>query len=119
MINDRNYEELKTSTGVPTINIAEKKAALHHDICEYMINTYIRKNADYGDSFAVLRKEFPEAILVRIGDKYNRLKTLMAKKKAEVIDESLQDTLLDLANYCVMELIEIEFDRLNNCGGDE
>lgn len=121
MINSVNYVrdgELKTSTSVPAPTTAEKKAALHRDMCEFMRTTYIRKNADYGDSFAALRKEFPQAILLRIGDKYNRLKTLMAKKEAMVTDESLQDTLLDLANYCVMELVEMEFDRIKTSEED-
>lgn len=96
---------------------AEIKAELHRDICNFMTNTYIKKNADYGDSFAALRREFPESILLRIGDKYNRLKTLMSQKEVHVVDESLSDTLLDLANYCVMELMEMEFDRINSLEG--
>lgn len=89
-------------------NISDIKCSMHEEICKGLTNVYSNKNADYGDSFSSLRKEFPEAILIRIGDKYNRLKTLYRKKEIFVTDESIADTLLDLANYCIMELIEIQ-----------
>lgn len=82
------------------------KESIHREICEQMHNTYRRKNHDYGDSFATLRQEYPNAILIRLGDKYNRLKALMSGEAAQVKDESIDDTLLDLANYCILELVE-------------
>jgi hypothetical protein len=39
-------------------------------------------------------------------DKYSRLKTLLDGKEQLVMDESIDDTLMDLANYCIMELVE-------------
>ncbi len=77
----------------------------HNRVTSELHDIWKKKNADYGNSFKDLREEYPESILIRIGDKYNRLKTLM-KQKAEVKDESVEDTLKDLANYCIMELIE-------------
>ena len=82
------------------------KEDIHQEICRQMHNTYRRKNHDYGDSFATLRQEYPNAILIRLGDKYNRLKALMSGEVAQVKDESIDDTLLDLANYCILELVE-------------
>ena len=84
---------------------------LHKQICEQMTSTYIRKNNDYGNAFANLRNEIPNAILVRLYDKYSRLKTLMSGEKQMVNDESIDDTLLDLANYCILELIERKLER--------
>lgn len=92
-------------------NAADKKCSMHKNICEYLTEIYTRKNSDYGDSFSSLRKEFPEAILVRIGDKYNRLKTLYKNRECMVKNEPISDTLLDLANYCIMELIEITLEE--------
>lgn len=86
-------------------------ASLHKQICEQMTSTYIRKNNDYGNAFANLRNEIPNAILVRLYDKYSRLKTLMSGEKQMVNDESIDDTLLDLANYCILELIERKLER--------
>lgn len=82
------------------------KVELHSGICDTLNDIYERKNHDYGDSFAKLRNELPNAILVRIYDKYSRLKTLMQGADQKVKDESIDDTLIDLANYCIMELVE-------------
>ena len=87
------------------------KVLVHDGLCKALHNIYKAKNKDYGDSLSSLRKEFPEAILIRLGDKYNRLKALMKNGKAEVKDESIEDTLLDLANYCLMEIVERRVDK--------
>lgn len=88
------------------VAIVENKISIHAEICKELNKVYTRKNHDYGDSFAKLRSEFPDAILVRIYDKYSRLKTLLQYTDQEVQDESIDDTLMDLANYCIMELVE-------------
>jgi len=82
------------------------KVAIHKSICAELTDIYIKKNHDYGDSFAKMRKELPNSILVRIYDKYSRLKTLMSGAEQKVKNESIEDTLLDLANYCILELLE-------------
>lgn len=86
--------------------IEPNKINTHLDICHILNDIYQRKNADYGDSFAKLRNEIPSAILVRIYDKYSRLKNLLEGSDQLVLDESIDDSLLDLANYCILELIE-------------
>lgn len=85
-----------------------KREAMHWQICSRLTKIYRDKNSDYGDSFVKVREEFPNAILIRLSDKLNRLKTLYSSKEQMVRDESIIDTLLDLANYCIMEIIEIE-----------
>ena len=85
-----------------------KKVIMHQQICSRLTKTYKDKNSDYGDSFVKVREEFPNAILIRLSDKLNRLKTLYSGKEQMVQDESIIDTLLDLANYCIMEIIEIK-----------
>ncbi|WP_286375616.1 nucleotide modification associated domain-containing protein [Xylanibacter rodentium] len=78
-------------------------------LAEHMAATYSRKNADYGDSFGVsVRKYGPIAGLTRISDKFNRLESLILKNEQHVADESVTDTLLDLANYSIMLLMELE-----------
>ena len=72
------------------------------EITEKMVDTYKRKNHDYGDSFDKLLEKFGlNALLIHIFEKYNRLETL-SEHRALVLDESIQDTLLDMANYCIM-----------------
>ena len=71
-------------------------------ITSQMLNTYIKKNNDYGNSFDKSMDEFGIAsAIIRMNDKLERLKTL-SKKESMVKDESVQDTLLDLANYAIM-----------------
>lgn len=75
------------------------------------INLYAKKNADYGNAFekGCDNLGFMYAFS-RIWDKTQRFENL-AKKYAEnenadirVKDETLNDTILDLANYCFMFL---------------
>lgn len=47
--------------------------------------------------------------IVRMEDKMNRVKSILLKGTGESqIDESVQDTLIDLANYSLMLLTEYE-----------
>lgn len=84
------------------------KADYHKHICQELTNIYMEKNADYGDAYALLRKEYPASICYRLTDKLNRLKTLYAidAEKPNWALESVTDTLMDIANYAIMELIE-------------
>ena len=81
------------------------------EIVDEMLDLYQRKQSDYGDSVA---KTFDEyglvSFLVRIEDKLNRVSTLTKKSSTEqqVKDEKIEDTLLDLANYSIMALIELD-----------
>ena len=78
------------------------------EIVSEMSQVYQKKNHDYGDSFGESIKEFGViAGVVRISDKFNRLKNLI-KNQSLVTDESLSDTLLDMANYCIMLKMELE-----------
>lgn len=86
------------------------KAQIHESICKELNITYKAKNKDYGDSFTKTRKEYPEAIIIRLMDKLERLKTLYKLGVSEV-DESIDDTLLDLGNYAIMELVERQIER--------
>lgn len=77
-------------------------------ITESMADTYERKNVDYGDSFGESFKEFGLiSSVVRMNDKMNRLKSFVTNGDYQVKDESVKDTLLDLANYCIMTVIEL------------
>ena len=84
------------------------KVDIHEAVCNYLTGLYARKNKDYGDSFGKSYAEYGMTMAcIRLEDKLNRLKTL-SKPSAEqqVNDESIADTLMDLANYAIMTLIE-------------
>ena len=68
------------------------KTETHAAICKELTDLYKRKNADYGDSFAELRKEFPDSICLRLTDKLNRLKKCYSGEM-KVKDETTEDTL--------------------------
>ena len=80
------------------------------DIVDEMYDIYIAKNSDYGSSVSDTYKDFGlVSFLVRMQDKMNRLKTLN-NKESLVKDEKIEDTLLDLANYSILALIELRLD---------
>lgn len=67
------------------------------------------KNADYGDSFAKSVEKYGLiSALTRISDKFNRAEQLILGNDARVKDEKLRDTLIDMASYCVMTIMELD-----------
>lgn len=81
----------------------------HRSLVDELHKIYVAKNKDYGDSFGESVDEFGIiAGVIRIGDKYNRLKTLAKGHEPLVNDESMIDTLKDMANYCLLTIIELE-----------
>ena len=98
------------------------------NVCQNLAELLIAKNRDYGDSAFKSPPLAPNlspasAILVRMGDKIERLETL-ARKLANgdgiaVASESVEDTIGDLAGYCVLLLIAMKERRATMKGGDE
>lgn len=85
------------------------KVQLHREVCEEINDLYARKNHDYGDSFHQTFVEEGMAMArIRLGDKFNRFKTLSRDGEQKVNDESIRDTLIDLANYAIMTVVEME-----------
>ena len=71
----------------------------------------VRKNHDYGDSFS---QQFAKyglmSALIRMDDKMRRLETLQSGQQAKV-EESISDTLLDLAGYALLAYLETKTRR--------
>ena len=85
----------------------QDKYALHDEICAELNTIYVAKNHDYGDSFGKSYAEYGMVMAcIRLEDKLNRLKSLTKFGSQQVIDESIEDTLLDLANYAIMTVVE-------------
>lgn len=97
-------------------NITEnEQCRRHREKVEALHDLYVRKNADYGDSFHhTYLEEGQAAVRIRLTDKLNRYKTLSHGNPQNVSDESTKDTLMDLANYAIMALMEIEREEENN-----
>ena len=79
-------------------------------ITKEMHDLYLIKNKNYGDSFSKQFKEYGlTSVCIRLEDKLNRLKSLNKQGiKANVDDESIKDTLIDLANYSILAIMEMK-----------
>lgn len=82
----------------------------HRILCRKLMEIYERKNHDYGDSFLeTFREEGFAMSRIRLTDKLSRFKALTKDgARAQVLDESIRDTLMDLANYAIMTVVEME-----------
>ena len=82
------------------------------DVLNRMGQIHKAKNADYGSSYnlapALLGIPAHVGLLVRMTDKLARACKLAQGQAAQVQDEALTDTLLDLANYSVLAILAIE-----------
>lgn len=68
------------------------------------LELFEKKNKDYGDAF---KQDGTVGVLIRMGDKINRLKHI-TKNKVEFVDnETMRDTLIDLHNYSAMAIMLI------------
>lgn len=95
----------------------QKREAIHKQITDAMHDLYVRKNRDYGSSVTDTYEKFGlTSFLVRISDKLNRITNLTLNNKDNLVqDEKVQDTLLDLANYAVLALIELKMEEDKLC----
>lgn len=93
----------------------EEYLKFHSDCCRKMIDVTKAKNADYtggsDDPFANFRQigglvQVPSIVeigfLTRMSDKMSRIGSFVTKGILLVKDESIEDTLIDLANYCLL-----------------
>jgi len=92
--------------------INEKLKNTNLSRCEQMekvqkegLELFKRKNTDYGDAFATYGTV---GVLVRIGDKIQRLQNITNKQIILVEDEKLRDTLIDLHNYAAMGIMLLD-----------
>lgn len=84
------------------------KVDRHLELCNKLNEFYAQKNHDYGDSFSKTFQEEGLAMArIRLSDKLERFKRL-TKTEGKVKGETIIDTLLDLANYSLMTIMEIE-----------
>lgn len=102
---DEACKAFRTGTEVSSMDNITR----HQKICTELNDLYEKKNHDYGDSF---HKTFVEEGFamsrIRLTDKLERFKKLSRDTTAKVTEESLRDTLIDLANYAIMTIMEID-----------
>lgn len=96
-----------------------EKIHLHNDILTSIHKMYINKNHDYGDSVHDTYQKYGlVSFLVRMEDKLNRVRNLSKDDvkitDVKVQDEKIEDTLLDLANYAILAVMELKLDKDND-----
>ena len=85
--------------------------------CEELKKLLIKKNKDYGNSYDKTLDEYGKQIgLIRIEDKLNRLKNLILSEEEIRTEESIIDTVLDIAGYAVLFSIYLK-EQCCNKGG--
>lgn len=115
-INDSKYwwtdEMLEpVENNIMEVNNMDRLGIYQH-IINNLEDTYKKKNSDYGNSVGDTYEKFGDiSFLTRITDKYNRMVNLVCNSNnvRKVKDEALEDTILDLANYCLLWLVERDY----------
>ena len=80
--------------------------------CDILADLLKRKNADYGDSFSERPYLLPNittnvSAYIRLSDKFHRLRTLLNIEEPDrKVDETIEDTLRDVAGYCLLLLAD-------------
>lgn len=96
----------------------QKKVNTFEDITIELRNLYDAKNMDYRDSFCQSFEKWGLPMsCIRLGDKLNRLESFAKAADIKVKDESIEDTLKDLANYAIMTLIELKLEQNESTEG--
>ena len=86
-----------------------EKIRQHEAICAELTALYKKKNRDYCDAFHTSYLEEGMAMpRIRLGDKFSRFKNLTRAGLRQVVEESIRDTLMDLANYAIMTVMELD-----------
>ncbi len=90
----------------------EEKLRLHQELCRELSEVYQKKNTAYGDSFGKSFRDWGvTAAAVRLEDKFNRFINLARHPEIDPGDEQITDTLMDMANYCLMTCVELEVQK--------
>ena len=89
-----------------TIN---EEIVMFTELTKAMCDTFAKKRHDYGQTTEETYKKFgPVSMLTRMHDKMGRLDTLLTSCAVNhVKDEKVEDTLLDLANYALITILEM------------
>ena len=89
--------------------ILEDKYKMHQEISKHLYEAYVKKNRAYGDSFSKTFKEFGNvSAITMLFHKCNRVMALSKESNILKNYEALEDSLMDLSNYSIMYLIELQ-----------
>ena len=104
-------KEVHPKEGEPKADTNKEDADRFKEITDKMFETFKAKNHDYGSSFSNLFNECGMTYAYgHMAEKLERVKSLM-KDEAKVNGESMRDSLLDLANYAILTIMELDKTR--------
>lgn len=89
--------------GSIVLYLSEKENVDYNKIIDDAYEIGIKKNHDYGSKN--ITRFGSKGIYVRIVDKLERFKNLSNGKNANVVDEKVEDTLKDIINYCLYDVM--------------
>lgn len=105
----KRVDDLKLEALQEKVKLLDDRVGHHMQLCNDINKTYELKNRKYGNSFSKTYGEYgPTMLCIRLDDKLGRVKQLLLHNEEGTDDESVIDTLLDLANYAIMGVMEIE-----------
>jgi len=85
--------------------MSEKRVTQMTSVQSEALELFKKKNTDYGDAFATYGSV---GVIVRMGDKIQRLVSVSNKGVSLVDNENLRDTLIDLHNYAAMAVMLLD-----------
>ena len=91
--------------------MSEKRIEQMEEVQKEALELFIKKNKDYGDAFATYG---PVGVIVRMGDKIQRLLSVSKYGVTMINSESVRDTLIDLHNYAAMAIMLIDEQKEKN-----
>ena len=92
-------------------DLNEKRAKQMSAVQKEGFELFKKKNADYGDAFA---KYGTVGVIMRMGDKIQRLVSISKTGINLVETETLRDTLIDLHNYSAMAVMLLDETDIND-----
>lgn len=98
---------LLKSMEIPSTLITEDIISFTEKV-EDVVSIHAAKNKDYDGAFyKTMQKYGLVALCIRLSDKMDRLDSILKSGSIQVQDESIEDTLKDIAAYAIMGLVKL------------
>tara|TARA_B100000609_G_scaffold74284_1_gene59278 strand:- start:563 stop:1144 length:582 start_codon:yes stop_codon:yes gene_type:complete len=88
-------------------NLEKSTISEYKEIISICKDIYLKKSKDYGSAWRILRTT---SLTDQIFIKAQRIRSTQEKKKMKV-DEKIENEFIGIVNYCIMAIIQIEYDK--------
>lgn len=103
------YTQCLIIWGIVVLNYEEHIKGM----CDFLAKTLTEKNRDYDNSFEQTIKDYGLiTIPITLEHKMRRISNIIKKNRKKLINESLEDSLLDLAGYAILSVIILDNRRV-------